>query len=1806
MNSNNGDLYFEAGIDDSKFNVSADAMEERIKKMTATVQEESADMENSIQSFAKKGAEYIATYLVGKGMFDLTKSFVTIRGEFQQLEIAFETMLGSAEKANALMGQLTTTAAKTPFDLQGVANGAKQLLAYGTAAEDVNDVLIHLGDIASGLSIPLNDLVMLYGTTMTQGRMFTQDLRQFMGRGIPLAEELAKQFGVTKDKVGELVTAGKVTSKEFNAALMAMSSEGGKFYNLMEKQSASLTGKISNFEDAWTVARNNIGQSMEGVASDAISMATSVVENLEPIMKTVRAVAIAYGSYRAALMLNSLATKGETGVALIDNTVKKAKVQLLRMEEKATSGTAERIKELKRARQEEVASLESQLSAEERLNILHQARIANIGQQLTATQKLELRNLGLTEASEDYERVALSMMSNEQRLAVERGELTNNTADYIASLRDAVDAKNLNISTIDEEIAKTQEDLKFSIDYRNMVQEQVAASRERCKSLENEVSNLDLFGNSEEAAAKATEWKTEKTKLATLEEELNTAATAVNEKQTNLETLAKQRNAAATVGSAAADKAGATAKTLFARATTKARIAISGLWKVIRANPIGFIVTAIGLVVSALSIFKSKSEEAEEKTGTLAVATKKASEEFDKEKAKIDSLNAIVHNSNVSLDERKRKLEELKGIVPGYHASLTEEGRLIDDNTESIKTYCAELEKQIRLKAAQEELEEAYKAKRQAEKTRKTAQSEYDREVEISRQNQESGIYGAGETGALMGLGDAQRLNRARKDVQAADREIMAAEKNIKELTDEIQAASMAATETVKETVTVSERRRQLVRQIAQTEKEIAEASRPNAAYDEKKLKAKQDELKALQQELQTLNGGVTQKQMNSRLENEQKATEKLIEMQAEGQRAEIEAMEDGYEKRMAQLEYERQQELAQIDKDAKELKEARKKAGMSATLTEEEEKNLETRRAAVNQRFGNSRAELAEEEIRTMREKYREYEKWVEVVGQNAADKHFKGLREAGENFSDWVQRQIAALEARKNQAPADFNSGDERALGAFKDAQPGSDELNYYDNLKRAIDGSISSASNLTKKIKELKEAIDKIKKDPKLTDEQKAALGLEFAEQLIAAEDENQRRFEETYKAYSQTRREVVAQYQADIDKLIASGQTYQAEQLKAEMKRAMGNLDENFLKGLFSEVFSGKATAKAVKAAVSDLNKMKGMDLVTFNSTYNTDFTIEELEELKAKIDAVNSSLKDMGGYSIADAFKDIRDGRIENDLERVARGTNFLQTAFSNFVSVVNELSSALTELAEASDNENLQNTARTVSRVSSVLGSAGQWAGMGANIGGGWGAVIGAVLGGGLGIVAEILQSDADKQTRMAASAEEGLNFQKETVNQLVNILGSVQSLSETVTSLNYDQYRTQLSELISELRKSRDSYYQDTDGKSYWEQIYNAVLGSSLNGISSVVQSLGLTDGSNLNGIWKGLIDAGLISREEAERRNGSVLQNSLAEDWSSAANNWFFGWLDDLMGDERTHTYHIDEDAYRQGTAESVANYINWMAGQFAKRTDDLIAELEALYASHSYNSLDYFNKENDVYRSQLNNLRFQQQWLEALGQTDTDAYRDLIATIAQLEHQMSESMKNMAEGLYGTDMLSIIESWIAIFDEFGDDVEGAFAKIDEGIDKMIANMLQKRLVVEPMLAYFDSIFDSYRDEEGNIDEDDFIEIARRIGDAKRDFRQRYEAYLDALEEADISFDNLLGDPGTMVGAAQNLSEETGGVLAGRLNAVVINQGEETSVLRQSLLVQIETRNTLLEVAADVRYMRNRMGETATPNPYLHQGII
>lgn len=293
-----GGLHFDITGDNSNFLQKLEESRNGVRRTSKQIEESGMGIEHLF----KRMTTAAAAFGVSLGAKQLVSDITRVRGEFQQLEVAFKTMLGSERQSNELMSQLVSTAAKTPFDLQGVANGAKQLLAYGTEAKDVNATLIRLGDIAAGLSIPLNDLVWLYGTTMTQGRLFTQDLRQFQGRGIPLADELAKQFGVTKDKVGELVTAGKVGFPEVQKAIEAMTNEGGKFGGLMEEQSKTISGQISNIEDSISTILNKIGKDNEGIINTALGGVSSLVENYEKVGEAIAVAITAYGAYKAALM----------------------------------------------------------------------------------------------------------------------------------------------------------------------------------------------------------------------------------------------------------------------------------------------------------------------------------------------------------------------------------------------------------------------------------------------------------------------------------------------------------------------------------------------------------------------------------------------------------------------------------------------------------------------------------------------------------------------------------------------------------------------------------------------------------------------------------------------------------------------------------------------------------------------------------------------------------------------------------------------------------------------------------------------------------------------------------------------------------------------------------------------------------------------------------------------------------------------------------------------------------------------------------------------------------------------------------------------------------------------------------------------------------------------------------------------------------------------------------------------------------------------------------------------------------------
>lgn len=307
-------IHFDITGDNSNFLRRLREVENGVKNTSKQIEQSGLGIEELFNRMTRAAAAFGAGFTAK----ELISNIAQVRGEFQQLEVAFKTMLGSEDKANALMQQLVKTAATTPFDLQGVANGAKQLLAYGENVENVNDDLIRLGNIAAGFSQPLGDIVYLYGTTMTQGRLYTADLNQFTGRGIPMIRELAKVFGVAEGEVKSLVEAGKVGFPEVQKVIQNLTNEGGMFYNLMQEQSKTITGQISNIEDAVSTMFNEIGKANEGIINEALSGVSYLVENYEKVGKVLVGLVATYGVYKVAVMtVTALQALQASGIAAL-------------------------------------------------------------------------------------------------------------------------------------------------------------------------------------------------------------------------------------------------------------------------------------------------------------------------------------------------------------------------------------------------------------------------------------------------------------------------------------------------------------------------------------------------------------------------------------------------------------------------------------------------------------------------------------------------------------------------------------------------------------------------------------------------------------------------------------------------------------------------------------------------------------------------------------------------------------------------------------------------------------------------------------------------------------------------------------------------------------------------------------------------------------------------------------------------------------------------------------------------------------------------------------------------------------------------------------------------------------------------------------------------------------------------------------------------------------------------------------------------------------------------------------------------
>ena len=1726
MENLNGALGFKATLDIDDFNVSAQAMERHIRQVSTTTVSEAAQMDQSIQQFAQSGARYIVSYLVGQGMSSLLQSIVQTRGEFQQLEIAFGTMLKSDSKAKQLMDELVVTAAKTPFDLQGIANSAKQMMAYGSTVDNVVDELVMLGNVASGVGAPLGEIAYLYGTLRTQGRAYAMDIRQFAGRGIPIYEELAKILKVNKDQVAGLVSEGKVGFAEVEKVFQNLTSSTGMYYNLMEKQSKSLPGMIANLGDAWDSALNKLGTDNQDLFADAISGATYLVEHFEDVLRIVKAITIAYGSYKAAIVLNTLATKGYTGVALLDNTARQAKIALMKLDANLTGQTARQTQLMTAAEKAHTAALQQKLTAEEHANLVKKLRIATIQQLLTAQQQEYLSNLNLTASSANYEAVAMGVLTVEQREALSKTDLSAKSAVYRAALAQEVAAKTQNQAAT---LNSMRAEVSAAAAKVEAAKQGAIASMQATEAARYEVYWAKQSGQAHLVAAAEKKLEAAQDNQALARKAALAAQTDFFAKKKALEAAATRQSTVATAADTTAKAANAAGTSILTAITTKATLAMKALWASMMSNPIGWILGLVGALVSVLTLFRSKEEEATDAMGDFQETTRK---EIDN----LELLFAVLQHSEQGTKTHKDAIEKVNAICKEYNKTLLDENATLaeqktkyEELNTAIQNTTAE---KIKAKYVEQALQKAQEDRANALKDLKDAaeDAEYAGATTTSMttgvsytsyldskniQNASAAVWDAVEAEAiqaaerLKGLtGDAytksfeESLTRIKGLVKTAtgatDKEMAAFSNDLRNyFTEVVDAGNTAnaeiekvdqqladffapkdATPVVENVDYVSMSFEELDKKAKETQTEIDTINakkvkvdtdtskltellsllgKINTAIDTKtsnlnteaginaRIKQLKDErsnveinsarYKELTKDIQTLEGKMPKTTGGGGANNIANARKELSQKQLEADRKleedRISVMEEGYAKRKATLDLQHKQEIDRIDQEEKELAEARKKAGKGG-LSATEKAGFQERRDLSDQNHTKATSKLFDEEVAHKKEQYQLYFRWVEAMGKQVADTQFATLLKEGNSYSQWVNNEIARLEAKRNADPNSFTDGDRENLYSLQVQQ---DEISgkrtAMELFNESISQTVGQAATLAAKIEEIAKAKEKLANgDFKLGADET----LEAQNQLDTMEREAQQELNQAvlndFKSYEEKKSEIVANY--------AAMRLTDVAQNNAELLARINKGEADALSAI---------NAEQLQASTDWKNLFQNLDSLTAGEIQKL---ITSIENAMASADL---KLSPVDYQALMDSLNKAKEKVVELNPFRA------LGSAFDSYIKACKKLKRA--------EQDNL--------------------------------------------------------------SPEQITALEKQVKTSAQQMTASIQSI--------------------------------------------NQVVGAVGDSMASLASSFGAGDlADTIGGVTDALAGAG-----ETAMGVGKIMSGDLIGGITSV-----IGGITSVIT-----AFNKMHDARKEKQIKKLQEQVDQLASAY----DDLG---DAIGRAYSTDKASMLEQQNENLEQQNEKIRQQIQAEKDKKDTDWDRIKEWEQQIADNEKQIAENTKyNIIDAINGTDIMSAIDDLSAAYADAWAAGETAAGKSANSVKNMIRTAIIEQLKnklkpeVEKFMTYLATAM-----EDGVISEAE----ERMLEQMEEDMEEISDNYLSKNEKW-MRDDKEEDSEDPLTGAVRSMSEETGGVIAGRMNAIVINQSDQTVIMRNQLIYQAEiaantraSASELSEIKATLKRIENK----------------
>lgn len=1795
MDNINGALAFKATLDINDFNVSAQAMERNIRNVSATAISESDKMDDSIQSFAQNGARYIVSYLVGQGMGTLLQSIVQTRGQFQQLEIAFSTMLRSNSQAKKLMDELIVTAAKTPFDLQGIASTTKQMLAYGSTVDNVVDELVMLGNVASGVGAPLGDIAYLYGTLRTQGRAFTVDIRQFAGRGIPIYEELAKVLGVTKDEVSGLVTEGKVGFAEVEKAFQNMTSSSGIYYNLMQEQSKSLTGMISNLGDAWDNVLNDFGKSNQDLFAGAIQGATYFVEHMDDVLRIVKAIVLGYGSLKAAIVLNTLVTKGYTGVSLIDNTVRQAKLSLMKMESVVTGQVSAQTKAMTAAQNAHVASLEAQLTAEERSNVVKKLRILTIQQMLTAQQQEYLSNLNLTASSANYEAVAMGVLSVEQKQALSKLDLTVKGAAYRAMLESEVAAKTQNQAAT---LNAMRTDVKAAAIKMESARADALAAKAAVERAYLEVYRAQQTGNAEKIAIAQKKMEGLEDNAALARKAALAAQSDFYAKKKILEATATRQSTVASVADTTAKTAQGTATSILTAITTKATLAMKTLWASMMSNPIGWILGLIGTLVTVLTLFRKNEDEATTAQGEFNKSTK---EEINN----LEVLISILKTTEKGTQSHKNALEKINAVCKEYNKTLLDENSTLEQQKKKYEelrlaiqqTTAEKINAKIRERALTEQAENdkgsfenlidnAKSAKSTetytinsptgaswtdflpANNIRKASNAVWEM-VEsdaISARDKLKNLTGDAYTSAFNDAiqGIATRVQAATK---ATDKEMDGFKSSITEYLSEIvqwgkksQAEISKAENELKEYLgnkptPVTESVDYVSMSFETLEKKIKETEKSIETLNSKKVKVESDnqQLDELKKTLDKLNGAVETKTSN--LNTEKGISDRIKQLKEERETLVINSKEWN----------KRNKEILELEKRLPKHKNANNADSANEQLRQkqlEADRKLEADRIAVMEDGYEKRKALLDLQHKKALDDIDKEEKALEKARKESGNGSLSRSEKDGfnerrnlENKSyNKAQNKLfdGELDYKKKQYELYFrwvrSMGEDVANKQFASLLKGGASYKEYVesqiqqlNMKKQ-NGTLSEGEgnhliSLNMQYDEItgaKSAMDSFKDSVTQSISQAQTLA-EKLEALAKAKD----------KLANGESGLVGADEHAEANLIISEKEVELQKELQNTLMQKYHSFEQQKL--------DIQKEYKALREAAEKSGNQEMINRV--NEAEN-----EALSSLNAQMLMQTESWKklfgDLDSLSVAEIEKLIAD--IEGKLANANLKLNPV-----DYKAVIDSLNQAKQELISKNPFKALGTFFDDYIKAKQKLATAK------ANVLSGKG---------------------TDKDVQQAESemkkAGKGVTKSIEMITSVATDCGN--SIASMFSDLGDE-------ELASSLGTAMDLMGQLGNAAA---SVGKFMSGDVLGGITGMVSSI-----TSIVGIFAKLHDAKYERRIQNLQKEIDALEQSYSR-LERAYNNTYW-----VFNDSQREAYEknikLIKDQINALEQEAIVAKKNWDFREYArlnKEIKELNSQLKKAEESGDMYSIYEAQKAN--LRQQQEDIRQQIRAEQDKKKTDNGKIQQWNEQIESITQQIEDLDKAMMETLAGTDVKTAI-------DEFADALVDAYCKGEdaaEALGQKTKDVL-KKAVVEALKREFlakginDAVLylgESMKDGKlSSTEKSKFESMVNAAGDL---FNDALEGIGDWIKDVE---DTKIQDP--LAGAVTSMSEETGGVIAGRLNAFTINQSDQTAVMKRALEYQAQ-------IAANTKISAERLGnierslkviENRNDNSLLSQGI-